>query len=322
MSIDVQADPRVEPRLQRPDALPPLEAPPAEAKRPSVWWRRGLWVVMALGLLAAVAAVFLGSVAPAEGVQALTHKITRSDLVVSVTEEGTLQSSNNKEIKCRVKGGSTIISVIESGTQVQPGDELIRLDASAIEDTISQQTITYQNALATYAQSESDVAVAKISITEYLEGTYRTEMQTAQSNVAIGEEDLRVAQNVVDHAERMFRKGYISKLELDGSRYSVEHARLQLALYETQVDALERFTKPKQLKELESTLKAKEAKLASDKAALDLEKARLARAEKQLENCVIHADSEGMVIYPEVEEWKNQPRSKRGPPSARTKFCS
>ena len=82
--------------------------------------------------------------------------------------------------------------------------------------------------MATFAQSESDVAVAEISITEYLEGTYRTELQTALSNVAISEENLRVAQNVLSHSERMFRKGYVSELELDGNSYSVEHAKLEL----------------------------------------------------------------------------------------------
>jgi multidrug efflux pump subunit AcrA (membrane-fusion protein) len=285
--------------------------PPRQSKS-GAWWKRGLLGLAALCVVSAGASTLVGTVAPDASTNVLTHRITRGDLVVSVTEEGTLESSSNKEIKCKVKGGSTVIWVIESGTEVEPGDELVRLDTSTIEDNISQQTITYQNALATYAQSESDVAVAEISITEYLEGTFRTEMQTAESNVAIGEEDLRVAQNVLEHAERMFRKGYISKLELDGSKYAVEHARLQLDLYQTQVDALERFTKPKMLQELQSTLKAAQAKLASDKAALDLEKARLTREEKQLDNCLIRAESQGMVIYPNAEEWKNQPDIEEG----------
>ena len=50
-----------------------------------------------------------------------THTITRGDLLVTVTEQGTLESSNNLEIKCKVRGDNTIIWVIESGTEVQAG---------------------------------------------------------------------------------------------------------------------------------------------------------------------------------------------------------
>jgi multidrug efflux pump subunit AcrA (membrane-fusion protein) len=298
----------------------PLEAAEPIAKdavskgstKTAVRWGRGVFAVGGVAALVAIAAAMLGGVSPAPSATHLTHTIARNDLQVIVTEEGTLESSNNKEFKCKVKGGSTVIWVIENGTQVKPGDVLVRLDTSAIEDKINAQKITYQNALATFAKSESDAAVAQIAVTEYLEGTFRKEMQTAQSNVAIGEENLRVAQNVLDHSEKMFRKGYISKLELDGNVYSVEHARLQLDLYQTEVDVLERFTKPKKLEELNSALKTATAKLASDKAALDLEKARLDREQQQLENCVLTSDVAGMVIYPEVEEWRELPEIEEG----------
>ena len=51
----------------------------------------------------------------------LTHTITRGDLIVTVTEQGTLESSDNTEIKCKVRGESTVIWVIEGGTEVQAG---------------------------------------------------------------------------------------------------------------------------------------------------------------------------------------------------------
>ena len=295
-----------------------LANPAASESVSSLRSRSGTWMILGgvvVGLITMItlaASGMLNRVGQTNSIGVMTHSVSRGDLVVSVTEDGTLESSNNVEIKCKVKGGSTVLWVVESGTNVKPGDELVRLDTSTIEDNINQQKITYQTALATYAQSESNVAVAEISITEYLEGTFRTELKTAQSNVAISEENLRVAQNTLAHAEKMFRKGYVSELELDGNQYSVQHAVLELELMKTQVDALEKFTKPKMLKELRSTLKAAEAKLASDKAALDLEKARLDRAEQQLKNCVIKAKSAGMVIYPSAAEWKEQPDIEEG----------
>jgi len=269
-------------------------------------------VTSGIVLVFAVAWIFFGKAAIKESGPKITYAITRGDLVVSVTEDGTLESSSNKEIKCRVKSGSTVLWVVESGTEVKVGDELVRLDTSTIEDNINQQKITYQTALATYVQSQSDVALAKIGITEYLEGTFRSDLKTAKSNVAVAEENLRVAKNILEHTRKMFHKGYSTALELDGDRYSVEHAKLELDVVKTLVEVLEKFTKPKMLLELQSTLKTAQAKLASDKASLDLEEARLNREKEQLANCVITADTSGMVIYPSAAAWKESPDIEQG----------
>ena len=62
------------------------------------------------------------------------HTVQKGDVLVSVTEQGTLESSNNTEIKCKVRGDNTIISVVESGTTVKPGDDLVRLETLLIEE--------------------------------------------------------------------------------------------------------------------------------------------------------------------------------------------
>jgi multidrug efflux pump subunit AcrA (membrane-fusion protein) len=311
MSIDIQRKHHTSKQRGTTASMP---APPTS--RQSVWlrpWRKH-WV-FALAIIAVVAigaALIRANVSPRKVSSLLTHTVTRGALSVTITEEGTLESASNKEIKCQVKGGSTILWIVRDGTQVEPGDELVRLDASTIEDEVSQQKITYETTVANKIQAESDLAVAKINITEYLEGTFRKEMKTAESNVAIAEENLRVAQNVFDHSKKLFRKGYISELELDGNQYSVDYARLQLELAKTEVDVLERFTKPKMLQELQSALKAATAKLASEEAALELEEGRLKRLEEQRDGCQIHADSSGMVIYPETDRWRNVPAIEEG----------
>lgn len=63
---------------------------------------------------------------------------------------------------------------------------------------------------------------------------------------------------------------------------------------------------------MESLLDVTQARFASDTAALELEKARLIREERQLENCVVVAEVGGMVIYPTAAEWKEQPDIEEG----------
>ena len=309
VSIDIQSEPKTVSRVQAVSVVR-SEKSPAQSKNP--WMTRGIIAAVALLFIGLVAAATLKNSNLADQANILTHQVVRSDLTVTVTEDGTLESASNKEIKCKVKGGSTILWIIEDGSAVTEGDELVRLDSSSIEDTISQQQITYENALATKIKAESDLAVAEINVKEYLEGTFRKEMQTAESNVAIAEENLRVAQNVLSHAKKMFRKGYVSELELDSNKYSLQYAQLQLDLMKTQVDVLERFTKPKMMQDLESQLKAAKAKLASDEAAFKLEEGRLERARKQLDNCIIKAESSGKVIYPPSPEWRETPAIEEG----------
>lgn len=129
-------------------------------------------IVVGLAATGAIAPRFMKS---SSVVKHLTHTVALGTLTVTVTENGAVESSNNKEIKCLVQGGSTVLWVIDTGTLVKPGDELVRLDQSKIEDKILQQRIVYETALANKITAESDVAVAEISITEYLEGSYQEE---------------------------------------------------------------------------------------------------------------------------------------------------
>ena len=85
-------------------------------RRKGRWWKRGL---LAMGVTAAVAwatTLIPGASSSREIGPTRTHTITRGDLIVTVTEQGTLESSDNTEIKNKVRGQSTVIWVIEGGT--------------------------------------------------------------------------------------------------------------------------------------------------------------------------------------------------------------
>jgi len=288
------------------------QSDPQNSPRPDNWWKRGILAVLAVVIAIAIAAPFVtASLSPAESGPKLTYTVTRSDLSVTVTADGTLESSNNQEIKCKVKGGSTVLWVIENGTEVKPGDELIKLDASSIEDDISQKQIAYETALANKVISESEVAVAKTNITEYLESTYEEARNTIENEIFVAEQDLKRAQLAYESTKRVAR-GLVTGLQLEGDRFAVDSAQKVLELAKRRLNALEKFTKEKNVQELQGALRAAEAKLASDTAALDLEDVRLERAKKQLENCDMRATSSGLVIYPVAEQWREVPDIEEG----------
>ena len=95
---------------------------------------------------------------PPDAPSAPTCSSTRSSASrsnVSVTEKGTLESADNRDIVCKVRAGtkgyaSTINWVIDDGTRVKPGQLLMILDDSALKDQEDNQSIEVQDkALAT-----------------------------------------------------------------------------------------------------------------------------------------------------------------------------
>jgi HlyD family secretion protein len=268
--------------------------------------RGGSWVtpliigVVALSILAGAAwgAVHLRSNRADKAISdVLTAKVLRGELLVTVTEDGSLESAVNIDIKCEVAGGTSILWIVDDGTEVKKGEKIVQLDSAALEETINQQRIATEKARAAKIQAEKDYAAAKLAVEEYLQGTFVKSVQDQDAQITIAEENLRSAQNALEHSQRMFRKGYISALDLESQKFQVQRAQLELDSARTAKDVLVKFTKLKMVQELESKRDSSEAKMRSEAASFDLEESRLKRLESQLEKCVIVAPADGMAVY-------------------------
>ncbi len=266
-----------------------------------------------------IAAASFGAVAllpDADGVPtdrtSSVHRVTRGELLVTLTEQGTLESSNNIEIKCRVRGDSVITSVVESGTQVQPGDVLVTLETLAIEEEISERTKFYHLAESQVARSRADVAKAKLAILEYAEGRFISELATIQKDLAIAESRLLNAKNRLSHSQMMSRSEYASELEVEEKEFAVSQAELNVELTKTRIEVLKEFTKKEELVRLNGELKAAEATFEADVERALADRKRLERAREELQFCTITADRAGLVIYPTGEEWKDAPEIEEG----------
>ncbi len=240
------------------------------------------------------------------------HSVSQGELVVAITEVGTLESSNNTEIKCRVRGDNTMTFVIESGTEVKQGDLLVQLETLAIEEEISERTKFFHLANAQVARSAADVARAKLAIMEYKEGRFVTELATMQKNLAVAESRLLNAENRLEHSQMLSRSEYANELELEEKEFALSQAKLAVELTKTQIDVLKNYTKKEELVRLNGELKAAEATHKGDVERTSADKKRLERAEEELKLCTIHAQRSGLVIYPTGEQWKDTPEIEEG----------
>jgi len=302
--------PETQSRLQPPRGQQRSDRQPSSQGR---WWRRGLLAIGVVAVLTPAAALIPGVTSSRQTGPKLTHTITRGDLIVTVTAQGTLESSENTEIKCKVRTAKVpIIWVIESGTEVKPGDELVRLETVEYEERLSEVLKWVHSAKSAAERSKADVARAELAISEYLEGRYRSDLMTLEKDLAIAECNLRTAQSMCAHTEMMAERGYVSDLDVEERTFAVTQAKLNVEVKKTEIGVLKEFTKAMELETLKGNLKAAKARHEADKERLKQATEQLALCEADLENCVVKAERSGVVVYPTAEPWKHAPEIEEG----------
>lgn len=275
----------------------PTSAPAARQRGP---WRAILVLFLVIGTILGIVGYYAGPLGPggAGGSSgALTYEVVRSPLQITIAADGNVESASNIEVKCRVAGGSTILWIVEDGKVVEEGEEIVKLDTSAIDDKLNSQRLVYEKALATQIQAQEDLEAAEISVKEYEEGTFVQSLQQIEAEIRIALENLRSAENQLVYSKRMVRKGFSSSLQREADEFAVERARLELDAANTRKKVLVEFTKLKTMKDLGAKHAAAKARLQSEDTGLKLEKARLDRLQDQLKNCIITAPARGMVVY-------------------------
>jgi HlyD family secretion protein len=109
-----------------------------------------------------------------------TFKARRDNLVVTVTESGSIKARNSIELKSEVEGRATIINIVPEGTYITPEDVnedkiLVELDSGDLTEQLTQREIDFASAEASYAeakeaydiqvkQNESDISAAELKV--------------------------------------------------------------------------------------------------------------------------------------------------------------
>ena len=276
--------------------------------------RKPAWMIMALvGVAALVFALVPKTGSSQDRGPRLTYTVQRGDLTVTVTEQGTLESNENTEVKCKVRTASVPITwVIESGSQVKAGDVLARLATLDYEDRLNQVSKWVHSSRAELARSGANTKRAELAVSEYLEGRYRTELMILQKDLAIAESNLRTAQNMLAHAETMAQRGYVSALDLERSGFAVTQAELNVGVTQKEIDVLTDYTKAMELETLKGEVEASKARHEANKAQAKNAAVQLKLCQGDLENCVVRAEKSGVVIYPTGQPWERVPKIEEG----------
>jgi RND family efflux transporter MFP subunit len=263
----------------------PALAEPAPAE-PS---RRGLQkstAVVAIVILFGLASVFaLGSYSSdvsSTSEMFVLHTVDYSDLPITITERGTIESQNNIEIACEVDdiqgdgiNGNPILWIVENGSSVKKGDLLVEIDSSSHLERFDEQIldeerartrkvqaeIAYENRKSknetNLAKAQLNVELAELALEQYQDedgGTFQIDLQ--EIDLAIQEQQ---AKQVIDDTnleaiEELYSLGYKSKGDLAEARLNALKSDSALSREMSRRTEFVRYTHRKMRLQLEGRL--------------------------------------------------------------------
>ena len=236
----------------------------------------------------------------------MMYTVAEGDFVHDITERGNVESASNVEIRCEVESrgsqGTMILELIEEGAYVEPGDILCKLDSSSLEQELVQQQIVCNTSEAAVIQAKNNYETAVIAKDEYILGTYAEALQGIEGDIFVAEENLRRARQTLAYTKKLFARGYVTLLAVEADEFSVRDAETKLAQESTRKEVLEKYTKEKNVKQLDADIKTTEAKLKSEEHSYGLDQEKLADLEAQVKKCTIVAPDYGQVVYANVTD--------------------
>jgi multidrug resistance efflux pump len=201
-----------------------------------------------------------------------------------------------------VEGTTTIISIKPLGSRVKKGDLVCELESFAVRTRLAQQEIATKAAEAPYEYAKRAREIAELSITEFVDGVYRPQLQSVERAIALAESELKKAEGNLATTRNLVEKGIVHPNRIEPAALAVQQARLGVEKAQGKKTTLEKFTKERKVKELQSKVERARAEELARQAEYGREQSALDQLKKQLDRCKLLAPTSGRLIYTEAIE--------------------
>ena len=279
----------------------------------------------------------------------ITATAVCTNLSITVTERGELESSKTVDVRCEVEGyKNKIVEIVPEGTTVEKDQVVVRFDAEELTRQHAEQEIRAKQAEqkaktskedlevqknkaeSEIAQKELALQLAELDRNKYLEGDYKIEEENIKGSIALAERDLEEAKEKLEHYRKFVKKGFGTPAQLRVREQEVRRTEFFLERDKSKLHVLQEFTRRRQ--EVELTAKAEEAKRELERAkrsqaaqiakaetdfeaaevTAKLERQRLERLQKQLDHCTVKAPQDGILVYSKERYWDESSRIRVG----------
>ena len=231
----------------------------------------------------------------------LFEKVIKGEFKLEFTELGEIESAENVEIICEVKGdrstGVCILEIVPEGSKVKKGDFLVRLDDALLQKNLLSQRILVHKARASLVKATAEVQAARLCFEEYLSGSFRQEEEQMESAEFVAKENLRRAEEYLTYSKKLATKGYLPEAQLEADQFAVEKARKELDLAMTKLEVLRVHSRKAKVNDLNASILTAEANLKSIENSYELESKKEREITEQIAKCVIYSPADGEVTY-------------------------
>lgn len=293
-------------------------------------------VISVLAMIVVVAAVLLvrGSGNETNGNGAPdTFVAHRGSFDITIPASGELAALKQTEISSQLENRATITYIIDEGVQVEPGDELIRLNDEEIVERIKDEEDAVNTAENSWVTARSNLDIqrqtnaseideadlqihlAELALQAWKQGEHESTRQKLQLELETAKKDHDRLVERFEASKDLLEQQFISEDEFKRDEISLMQAtsrwkQAELAIqvydeYQYEQDKAKKESDLKQAEDRRSQLEQRhvteierlETEVASRAYHLKSRQERLVKSQRQLELCTIRAPQAGLVVY-------------------------
>ena len=255
--------------------------------------RRPVITGVVLGALLLLAWVFRLESSPADG--SLSATVTRGDLLLKITEAGTLKAADSVTYRSPLAGREAELTFLApEGITVKEGDLLIRLETSELAIELERAKQQLRQAELEVRVAEGDRDDASAGLESLVDGEGALSLEESELGLKSAERQASRLRSETDDFAALLQHGYITKDELERSSIELEQAEAALRLARRKNDLLVNRTRPRERQRAELTLERRKAQIA-DAQQKALESAlRVTSIQEAIQSSSVYARNAGL----------------------------
>lgn len=273
-----------------------------------------------------------------------TYEVRQGSFAITVPASGELAAQSQREISSTLEVRAVITSIVDEGTFVREGEVLIELDDEDIRNRIREAELAKENASASLASAESnfevkkltgessirlaevDIRLAETALESWREGEDKSRQQDLELEVTTAEKDYARLAERFEASKNLLEQEFISEDEFKRDEIDLLRANSRLSQAELALETYTRYDRMMQLERLQadiqrftdkkletqerhtSEMEAATRDVQNKKFTLETRGEELTKAKAQLEQCVIRAPQDGLVVYAATlqSSWRNR----------------
>jgi HlyD family secretion protein len=266
------------------------------------------------------------------------YTVQRSDLAITLVENGTMVAKNSQKVQAKIRNESKIVWLVEEGKDVKEGDAVCKLDEAPAKRLVEEvrleilQTeanlktarteleIGTVEAAANVRKAEIALDKAKKEIEKYRDGEAPQARRKLEVSLKDAETKFVRTKKKLEDSKKLLDQNFIKKTEYEDNEIEFESVTVQRESANKELELFDKYTFPMTLtdhqsklddaqRELDNVKKRGEATLGQKTVAVQQVEKRLQVLEEQLkerqedlDNMTLKAPCPGLVVFGNPQE--------------------